>query len=74
MMDLRQGRLRYIEELESGPKTTRDMVLSLMVSGKSVSRMMKKLRDEGLVKSTRVLGARGNVWRHQLIRDDGHKS
>ena len=63
----RHGRREYIAELKTGPKTTRDMVLSLMVCGSSVARMMKKLRKDGVVKSSRVTGVRGNVWRHELI-------
>jgi hypothetical protein len=59
--------LKYVHELEAGPKTTRDMVLSLMVTGASVARMMQKLRTVNVVKSERVIGGRGNVWRHELI-------
>ena len=59
--------LKYVHELEAGPKTTRDMVLSLMVTGASVARMMQKLRTANVVKSERVIGARGNVWQHELI-------
>lgn len=61
------GKLRYIHELESGPKLTRDMVLSLGVSGHSVSTMMLKMREMGLVESTRVPRARGNIWSHALV-------
>lgn len=60
-------RQRYINELEAGPKTTRDMVLSLMVSGGSVGKAMKNLRAAGVVKSERVTGVHGNVWQHELI-------
>ena len=63
----RHGRREYIAELKTGPKTTRDMVLSLMVCGSSVARMMQTLRKEGVVKSSRVTGVHGNVWRHELI-------
>lgn len=61
------GQWAYITELKTGPKTTRDIVLSLMVCRSSVSRMMQKLRKRGIVKSSRVTGVRGNVWRHELI-------
>lgn len=67
MNDLARSRQRrYIHELEGGPKTTRDMALSLMVSGYLVARMVKKLREIGVVKSSRVKGVRGNVWSHAL--------
>ena len=59
--------LKYIHELEAGPKTTRDIVLSLMVTGASVARMMQKLRTAKVVKSERVTGVPGNVWQHELI-------
>ena len=61
------GHLKYVHELEAGPKTTRDIVLSLMVTGASVARMMQKLRTAKVVKSERVIGTRGNVWQHELI-------
>jgi hypothetical protein len=38
-----------------------------MVTGASVARMMQKLRTAKVVKSERVIGQRGNVWRHELI-------
>jgi len=57
----------YLNELADGPKTTRDMVFSMMVSGHSVAKMMKKLRDMGLVRSTRVPMRHGNMWRHELL-------
>ena len=66
MTDARK--LEYIHELEDGPKTTRDMMLSLCVSRSAVARMMRCLRDErGIVQSSRVPGARGNVWQHELV-------
>jgi len=62
------GRLAYIRELESGPKTSWDMVLSLGVSKSSVARMMKKMRDCGAVRSVRgAPGCNGNVRTHELI-------
>jgi hypothetical protein len=44
----------YLKELAEGPLTTRELVLSLMVSQKSVGKMMKILREKGLVQ-TRLL-------------------
>ena len=62
------GRLAYIRELESGPTTSWDLVLSLGVSKSSVARMMKKLRDCGAVRSVRgAPGGHGNVRLHELI-------
>ena len=58
----------YIDELKDGPKTTRDMVLSLMVCGGSVAAMMRKLRKMGRVRSTKVVGVHGNIWQHEIIR------
>ena len=60
----------YIDELADGPKTTRDMVLSLMVCGGSVAAMMLRLRKMGRVKSSKVAGMHGNVWQHELIPID----
>ena len=59
---------QYLLELEDGPKTTRELVMARGVSGAFVTRMMKRLREAGMVRSSRVLGARGNVWQHELIR------
>ena len=70
MPDRRRTKHLYIKQLKDGPKTTRDLVLSLMVCGSSVSRMMQKLRKEGIVKSSRVVGVHGNVWRHELIQQE----
>ncbi len=67
MTALTHKQQKYIDELEDGPQTTRDMVLSLMVSGGSVSKMMRKLRKMGRVRSTKVVGVHGNVWQHELI-------
>ena len=70
MTALTHTQRRYLNELEDGPKTTRDMVLSLMVCGGSVARMMRKLRKMGRVRSTKVVGVHGNVWSHELIPID----
>ena len=57
----------YLDELADGPRTTRDMVLSLMVSGGSVAAMMRRLRKMGRVRSSKVAGVHGNIWQHELI-------
>jgi len=56
----------YLKELIDGPKTTRDIVLSREISMKSASKVLKKLRDAGLITSTRVKGTPGNVNIHEL--------
>ena len=56
----------YLIQLTSGPKTTRDFVLSMMVSNHSAGKMIKRLRDAGLVKSSKLRGAHGNVHLHEL--------
>ena len=57
---------RYLRELATGPKTTRDFVLSQMVSGHSAGKMLKKLQDAGLVRSSKLRGAPGNVYIYEL--------
>lgn len=68
MTELTPTQRQYLQELEDGPKTTRELVMAKGVSGSFVTRMMKRLRKAGMVRSSRVLGARGNVWQHELIR------
>ena len=62
-----RSRHNYVNQLKTGAKTTQDMVFSLDVSGRSVARMMKVLREDGIVTSSRVLGAKGNLWQHELL-------
>lgn len=56
----------YLLQLSTGPKTTRDLVLDMMLSGHSVSKMLKKLRNAGLIRSSQLRGAPGNVHIHEL--------
>ncbi len=58
----------YLKELAEGPLTTRELVLSLMVSQKSVGKMIKILREKGLVQ-TRLLP--GSQRSHSLIAPYG---
>lgn len=67
MKALTHTQQKYIDELKDGPKTTRDMVLSLMVCGGSVAAMMRRLRKMERVKSSKVVGVHGNIWMHELI-------
>jgi len=57
----------YLKQLATaGPQTTRDLLLHFMVSMNSAGRMLEKLRNAGLVRSTKQRGARGNVHQHEL--------
>lgn len=55
----------YLEHLATGPKTTRDFALELMVSGTSAAKILKKLRDAGLIRSWQKQGI-GNIRIHEL--------
>ncbi len=57
----------YINELADGPKTTRDLALSLMVDVDTAATMMRKLRKMERVKSSKVVGVHGNIWQHETI-------
>ena len=61
-----QRQNEYLKELDTGAKSTRDLMLSFMISCPSASKIIKKLRDAGLVKSNRVTGVQGNVFVHEL--------
>ena len=56
----------YLKELATGPKTTRDLVQSFMVSAASVGKILSILRDKGLVSSSRIAGVHGNIRLHKL--------
>jgi len=60
----------YLLQLASGPKTTHDLVLSMMVTGASAAKMLKKLCNVGLVESAPQTGGRGRgrVYTHKLTR------
>jgi len=58
----------YLQELASGAKSTQDLVLSLMVSAKSVGKMIKILRDKGLVQSAYIPGSRGASQQYRLVK------
>lgn len=57
----------YLLELRGGAKTTAEVTMSLCVAKNAARRMMKILRDAGLVKSSRVLSKVGNIWQHEII-------
>ena len=56
----------YLKELAAGPLTSRDLALLWTVSVPSVANTIRRLRDKGLVRSTRVGGIRGNIHLHEL--------
>lgn len=68
MIQVTNKQNEYLLQLSSGPKTTRDLMLSQMVSMHSAARMIGNLREGGLVQSSKLRGASGNVLEHELIR------
>jgi len=56
----------YLLLLEEGPKTTNDLMRDRMVTMESASRMIRKLKKVGLVKSEKKPGCRGNPQDHSL--------
>ena len=58
---------RYLQHIDGSPKTSRDLRLSLDVPSYSVLAMITKLRNKGLVRSSRVLHSLGNIWQHELV-------
>ena len=57
----------YLLELATGPKTTQDLMRSFMVSMATASKMLKIIRDAGLIESPHAEGIQGNVRVHSLI-------
>ena len=57
----------YLLELATGPKTTNDLMRSFMVSMATASKMLKIIRDAGLIESPHAEGVQGNVRIHSLI-------
>lgn len=57
----------YLKELADGPKTTHDIVQTIMVTMGTAGKVLKKLREDGLVESTPFNGVSGNVYTHRLI-------
>ena len=59
----------YLLELVDGPKTGSDLVLSLMVSAKGVGKMMRILREKGLVDTKLAPSTgRGGTRLHSLTK------
>ena len=57
----------YLLQLATGPKTTNDLMRSFMISMATASKMLKIIRDAGLIESPHVEGVQGNVCVHSLI-------
>lgn len=57
----------YLKELADGPKTTHDIVQTIVVTMGTAGKVLKKLREDGLVESTPFNGVSGNVYTHRLI-------
>jgi DNA-binding MarR family transcriptional regulator len=58
----------YLLRLEEKPMTTRDLMLDRMVTIAAAGRIIKKLKEAGLVESTRKFGERGNILIHKLVK------
>lgn len=59
---------KYLLQLKTGSMTTNDLMLALMVSMGAAGRMIKKLKNAGLIESTRKYGGRGNILNHRLVK------
>jgi len=57
----------YLLQLADGPKTTRDLMLEMMVSMTSIGKIIAKLKEKNLVESVREPESRGNTYTHRLI-------
>jgi len=64
MVTYRQN--EYLLQLSDGPKTTNELVLSMMITAASAGKIIARLRDHGLVQSEKIRGVRGNVYLHSL--------
>ena len=68
MIQLTKTQNEYLLQLADGPKTTRDLMLSQMVTMDSAGKMIAKLRKAELVRSSKLRGTPGNIVGHELIR------
>lgn len=66
MTEVTKRQAEYLLELKDGPKTTRDLILSQMVSAMSVSKMMRILKDKGLVQTRMIPGSPRSQRVHEL--------
>lgn len=58
----------YLLQLATGLKTTRGIALSLKISEPNAGKIIGKLRNKGLVTSSRIPGTRGNTNTHSLVK------
>jgi DNA-binding MarR family transcriptional regulator len=58
----------YLLQLATGPKTTNDLMRSIMVSMATAGKIIAKVRDKGLIVSSRIPGTRGKVFEHTLVK------
>jgi DNA gyrase/topoisomerase IV subunit A len=58
----------YLLQLADGPKTTRDLMLEMMVSMTSVGKIITNLKEKNLVESVRAPESRGNTYTHRIIK------
>lgn len=65
-IEVTQRQNEYLKELAAGPKTTQDLVFELMISAKPISKMIKMLRDKGLVQSKPLPKRNGHPLLHSL--------
>jgi len=56
----------YLLQLATGPKTTHDLMHSITATAESAGRMMRYLRNKGLIKSAPQAGSK--VYTHKLTR------
>ena len=56
----------YLKLLSEGPKTTRQMADHFIKSMGNTGKIIKKLRDAGLIESNALKGSTGNIWIHKL--------
>lgn len=58
----------YLQHLATGPMTTNDLMREVMVSMATAAKIIKKLRDQELITSSKVPGAKGKVLLHTLVK------
>lgn len=58
----------YLLHLAKGPMTTNDLMLKILVSMATAAKIIKKIRDQGLIESSKVPGTRGKVHLHTLVK------
>jgi len=67
MIQVTKKQNEYLLKLATGPKTTNEIRMEIMVKMATAGKMINKLKDAGLVESTRRHDSRGNVLNHRLV-------